>query len=53
MVSGPRCWLSLLALSGLAACSSGGGDGESSAPPVATTDLSAAATLGEKIFDDV
>jgi cytochrome c peroxidase len=52
MVRGPRCWLSLLALTGLAACTSGGGDSEGSAPPVATTDLSAAAALGEKIFDD-
>jgi cytochrome c peroxidase len=52
MLPGPRCWLSLLALTGLAACTSGGGDGDSSAAPVATSDLSAAAALGEQIFDD-
>jgi cytochrome c peroxidase len=52
MVPGPRCRFSLLALTGLAACTSGGGDGESAAPPVATAGLSAAAALGEKIFDD-
>ena len=52
MVPGPRCWLALLALAGLAACTSGSGDGESSAPPPATASLSAAAALGEKIFDD-
>jgi len=52
MVPGPRCWLLLPALAGLAACTSGGGDGDSSATPVTTSDLSAAAALGEKIFDD-
>src|SRR6185436_18860723 len=52
MVPGPRCWLSILALTGLAACTSGGGDGDSRTPPVTTSDLSAAAALGEKIFDD-
>jgi cytochrome c peroxidase len=52
MVRGPRCWFSLLALTGLAACTSGGGDGDSSAPAAAPSKLSAAAVLGEKIFDD-
>jgi len=51
MVPSPRSWLSLLALAGLAACTSGGGDGAGSAP-VATANLSAAAALGEKIFHD-
>jgi cytochrome c peroxidase len=52
MVPGPRCWFLLSALTGLAACTSGGGDGGSSAAPVATSDLSAVAALGEQIFDD-
>jgi cytochrome c peroxidase len=45
-----RCLLSPLALLGLAACTSGGsGDDRTSEPP---TNLSAAAAIGEKIFDD-
>jgi cytochrome c peroxidase len=45
-----RYAFSLFALTALAACTSGGGDG--SAPAPATDKLSATAALGEKIFDD-
>jgi cytochrome c peroxidase len=44
-----RCSLSLLAVLGLAACTSGGGNDPA---PAATDKLSASAALGEKIFDD-
>jgi cytochrome c peroxidase len=44
-----RCSLLLLAVFGLAACTSGGGEDPA---PVATEKLSASAALGEKIFDD-
>ena len=43
-----RCSLSLLAVLGLAGCTSCG-DGD---PAPASTELSATAALGEKIFDD-
>lgn len=44
-----RCSLPLLAVLGLAACTSGGGNDPA---PAATDKLSATAALGEKIFDD-
>jgi cytochrome c peroxidase len=44
-----RCSLFLLAVPGLAACTSGGGNDPA---PAATEKLSATAALGEKIFDD-
>lgn len=44
-----RCSLLLLAVLGLAACTSGGGNDPA---PAATEKLSATAALGEKIFDD-
>lgn len=44
-----RCSLPFLAVLGLAACTSGGGNDPA---PAATDKLSATAALGEKIFDD-